>query len=429
LKTKSTPESNSRRRQNFILHLHPAKVREASIKFSLTFGLGGMAAVLFLIQVFTGILLRFSYSPTPAEAYDSILSIQNSILFGQLVRNMHHWSGILFVVIAFLHLLRTFYTGAFYPDRRWNWVLGISLMVTVIFANFTGYLLPWDQLAYWAITVSTSMLNYFPVVGDQLTGFIRGGQNVNASTLLIFYNFHTAILPLTIVLLMVFHFWKVRKNNGVVVPENADGEMVPSNPDLVSKELVVALSLIAFVLILSILFNAPLQERADPALSPNPAKAPWYFMGIQELLLHFHPFFGAILIPLLFLTAMIWLPFLRYPKQYRGIWFFNAKGKKLAWLALISATLLVTAGTLLDEYFPDFEIWLKNIPPVISNGLIPFILVSGLIFILTMLVKKKLNPDKSELILFVFSFVIASYALLTIAGVWFRGPGMKLMWP
>ena len=422
-------QSVRRKPQNFILHLHPVKVRKASIKFTLTFGLGGMAAVLFVIQVFTGILLRFSYSPTPAEAYNSILSIQNSILFGQLVRNIHHWSGILFVVIAFLHLLRTFYTGAFYPDRKWNWVLGISLMVVVIFANFTGYLLPWDQLAYWAITVSTSMLNYFPVIGEQLTDLIRGGQNVNASTLLIFYNFHTAILPLTIVLLMVFHFWKVRKNNGVVVPENAGREMVPSNPDLVSKELVVALSLIAFILVLSILFNAPLQERADPAMSPNPAKAPWYFMGIQELLLHFHPFFGAILIPLLFLTALIWLPFLHYQKRYQGVWFFNNKGKKLMWAALLFATLFVIAGILLDEYFLDFEGWMKNIPPVISNGLIPFILVAGVIAIIIVVVKKKYKPDKSELILFVFSFMIASYTVLTIVGIWFRGPGMKLMWP
>ncbi len=388
-----------------------------------------MAAVLFLIQVFTGVLLRFTYSPTPADAYDSILAIQHYILFGQLVRNIHHWSGILFVVVAFLHLLRTFFTGAFYPDRKWNWVIGISLIVAVIFTNFTGYLLPWDQLAYWAITVSTSMLNYFPVIGDQLTSFIRGGQNVSGSTLLIFYNFHTAILPLTIVILIVFHFWKVRKNNGVVVPEDAGREIVPSNPDLVSKELVVALSLIAFVLILSILFSAPLQERADPALSPNPAKAPWYFMGIQELLLHFHPFFGAILIPLLFLTALIWLPFLHYQKQYQGIWFFNAKGRKLAWVALISATLFVIAGILLDEYFPDFESWLKTIPPVISNGLIPFVLVSGFIAIITLIVKKKYKTDKSELILFVFSFMIASYAVLTIIGIWFRGPGMKLIWP
>ena len=428
MKNEST-QTVRRKPQNFILHLHPVKVRKASLKFSLTFGLGGMAAVLFLIQVFTGVLLRFTYSPTAGNAYDSILAIQRDILFGQLVRNIHHWSGILFVVIAFLHLLRTFYTGAFYPDRKWNWVIGISLMVLVIFANFTGYLLPWDQLAYWAVTVSTSMLNYFPVVGEQLTNFIRGGQNVSDSTLLIFYNFHTAILPLAIVILMVFHFWKVRKNNGVVVPEDAGREMVPSNPDLVSKELVVALSLIAFVLVLSILFNAPLQERADPALSPNPAKAPWYFMGIQELLLHFHPFFGAILIPLMFLTAMIWLPFLNYPKKYQGIWFFNAKGRKLAWVALITATLFVIAGILLDEYFLDFESWLKNIPPVISNGLIPFVLVSVVIAIIVFIIKKKYKPGKSELILFIFSFIIASYAVLTIIGVWFRGPGMKLMWP
>ncbi len=417
------------RARNLILHVHPPKVRKTSIRFTLTFGLGGMAAILFILQVFTGILLRFSYVPSPNEAYDSILSITNTLLFGSLVKNVHHWSGIFFVLVTFLHLLRTFYTGAFYWERRWNWVIGICLMVIVMFSNFTGYLLPWDQLAYWAVTVSTSMLYYIPGIGESLTGLVRGGEEVGGNTLLIFYNFHTAILPLSIVLLMAFHFWRVRKNKGVVVSKDADETLVPADPDLVLKELVVALCLIAFVLLISIFFDAPLQERANPAYSPNPAKAPWYFMGIQELLLHFHPFFAAVLIPVLFLFGMFLLPFLKFKEQHEGIWFFNQKGRKLALIAAITAIVIVPAGILINEYFLDFEGWMKNIPPVISNGLIPFIIIGVILTAYFLFIKNRYKPDKSEFILFMFSFMMAGYAVLTFVGIWFRGPGMVLMWP
>lgn len=422
-------KSNKKRARNLVLHLHPVKISKEAIRFQLTFGLGGMSALLFLLQVFTGILLRFSYVASPAEAYDSILAIENEIFFGQFVRNIHHWSGILFVVITFLHLLRTFYTGAFYYRRRWNWIIGIVLMILVVFSNFTGYLLPWDQLAYWAITVSTSMLQYAPLAGNWLVEFVRGGVDVNSSTLLIFYNFHTAILPLTIVILMVFHFWRVRKAGGVVVSEHSDKEMVPSDPDLVLKELVTGLVLLAFICIISVFFNAPLQDRADPAFSPNPAKAPWYFMGIQELLMHFHPFFSAILIPSLFLVGLMWLPFIKYDRKYEGVWFFNEKGIKLAIMAAVIATLSVTVGVLINEYVIDFDVWIIAVPLIIASGLIPFTIVMILLVTLLYMIKRSFHTDRSELLLFLFTFIISAYVVFTIVGIFFRGPGMQLMWP
>lgn len=409
--------------------MHPIKLRKETIRFQLTFGLGGMSALLFLLQVFTGILLRFSYVASPAEAYDSILAIENDIFFGQFVRNIHHWSGILFVIITFLHLIRTFYTGAFYYKRRWNWIIGICLMILVVFSNFTGYLLPWDQLAFWAITVSTSMLQYVPLAGNWLVEFVRGGVDVNASTLLIFYNFHTAILPITIVILMVFHFWRVRKAGGVVVSENSSNEMAPSDPDLVLKELVTGIVLLAFIFLLSVFFNAPLLERADPAFSPNPAKAPWYFMGIQELLMHFHPFVSAILIPLLFVIGLIWLPFLKFDRQYEGIWFFNEKGKKLAVLATIVSFFIVTIAILISEFLINFEGWLPSLPLIISSGLIPLFLVATFLFILMYFIKKQYRTDTSELILFLMTFIIVAYVVFSIVAIFFRGPGMQLMWP
>ena len=228
------PESNRKRKvfKNLILHIHPVMVRGATLKFKHTFGLGGMTALLFVLQVLTGILLRFAYEPFPGKAYDSILHIQNHVLFGQFVRNIHHWSGIFLVILAFLHLLRVFYTGAFHLPRRSNWVIGVVLLILLVFSNFTGYLLPWDQISYWAVTVSTSMLEYVPGIGKGLESLVRGGKDLGPATLLIFYNFHTSILPLTIVILMTFHFWKVRKAGGVVVPGGT------SNPDKDRKSVV-----------------------------------------------------------------------------------------------------------------------------------------------------------------------------------------------
>jgi hypothetical protein len=187
--------------------------------------------------------------------------------------------------------------------------------------------------------------------------------------------------------------------------------------------------LLAFVLIISIFFNAPLQERADPAYSPNPAKAPWYFMGVQELLLHFHPFFSAILIPSLFLAAMLRLPFTRFRDKHEGVWFFTKKGKRLAFIATITTLIFVPVGVLLNEYFLDFEGWMPNLPQVISNGLIPFTLIAVILTVYFIFIKKRFQPDKSEMILFIFTFVMTAYAMLTFTGIWFRGPGMVLTWP
>jgi len=143
--------------RGFVFHLHPPRVSIASIRFNRTFGLGGMAFLLFLIQGLTGMLLRFAYVPSPEQAYDSVLFIENSILFGGFVRNIHHWSGIFFVIITFLHFIRVFYSQAIFVPRRVNWIIGMGLLIFAIFSNFTGYLLPWDQLSFWAVTVATNM--------------------------------------------------------------------------------------------------------------------------------------------------------------------------------------------------------------------------------------------------------------------------------
>lgn len=421
-------EQKKVKKSNFVFHLHPPRVSEASIHFNRTFGLGGMAFLLFLIQGITGMLLRFAYVPSPEKAYDSILYIDHDILFGGFIRNIHHWSGIFFVIITFLHFIRVFYSQAIFVPRRVNWIIGMALLLLAIFSNFTGYLLPWDQLSYWAVTVATNMLSYIPFIGDGLLRIIRGGNDVGSFTLLNFYNFHTGILPIALILLMVWHFWKVRKAKGVAIPESKSDVKVPSYPNLVLKELVVGLILIALIFLFSAVLDAPLLDRANPAYSPNPAKAPWYFMGIQELLLHIHPFFAFVVIPLFFFGGLIWMPY-AIPKGNPGVWFHSEKGKKLAIQATIVSLILTPLAILLEEYLLHFEDWLPGWPKAVSEGVIPLLLLIGSFGFYIFFIKRKYKANTLELTVVLFTVFVVSYLVLSIIGIWFRGEGMVLTTP
>jgi len=415
---------------NIFLHLHPSFVREDAIAFNRTFGLGGMAALLIVIQFLTGIMLRFYYEPFPGLAYDSIIFLQNNVLFGRLIRNIHHWSGVFLVIISFLHLLRTFLTGAYQSPRQINWIVGLLLLALVIFSNFTGYLLPWDQLAYWAITVSTSILQYIPLVGNSLREFVIAGSEVNAGTLLTFYNLHSSVLPILILLLMAYHFWRVRKAGGVIVVNDSEEKIVvPSYPNLVYKEGVVALVLIALILVLSVSFNAPLLEAANPNYSLNPTKAPWYFAGIQELLMHFHPFFAGFLIPFVTILLVASIPFLKFTGLATGKWFYSEKGKKSAKLSLLFSSILTIALIIISEYLVNFETMFPGLPAFLSNGIIPLSILLLVLYLFFKFIKKKYHLSLNELVQAMFILLITSFIILTLTGIFFRGVDMELTLP
>jgi len=265
--------------KGLLLHFRPRTVPERTLKFTLTWGLGGMAVILVMMLFVTGLMLKFTYQPVPDRAYESIVHLQNAVYFGQLIRNVHHWSGNALLLVAFLHFLRVFFSGAFHPPRQFNWIFGLVMFLLVLGSNFTGYLLPWDQLAFWAITICTGMLEYIPGIGLELQKLIRGGSDIGPATLTNFFAIHTAIIPAGLIILMPFHFWRIRKANGLVVPRKPDddpadrGETVATIPNLIVRELVVAAVLVALILVVSALFNAPLEEKANPGLSPNPTKA------------------------------------------------------------------------------------------------------------------------------------------------------------
>jgi quinol-cytochrome oxidoreductase complex cytochrome b subunit len=433
------PKSEQERKRyllkNLILHFRPATVPEKTLKFSLTWGLGGMAAILVLLQFVTGLLLKFVYEPTPVAAYTSILVLQNEVVFGQLIRNMHHWSANLLVLIVFLHMLRVFFTGAFHPPRQFNWIFGLGLFGLVLVANFTGYLLPYDQLAYWAVTVATGMLEYIPGIGVQLQEMVRGGSDIGPNTLSIFFVIHTAMVPMGLIALMAFHFWRTRKAGGLVIPRapqekiEAKPVRVPTLPNLLVREVVVALVLLASILVFAMLFNAPLEGKANPGLSPNPTKAPWYFAGIQEMLMHFHPLFALFIIPAPMVIALLGIPYYNYQSNTAGVWFASFKGRRTALIAALAVTIATPLGILVDEYIIDFATWMHGVPAFISNGLIPFAVVLAAIAGFYIIIKRRYSVTNNEAIQAIFVLFLTAFLILTVTGIWFRGTGMRLIWP
>jgi quinol-cytochrome oxidoreductase complex cytochrome b subunit len=207
---------------NVFFHLHPVKVSRKSLKWSYSFGLGIMAIILFGVLVFTGVLLMFYYVPSIERAYTTMKEIQLSVPLGQITRNMHRWSAHAMVLVAVLHMARVFYTGGYKPPREFNWIVGVFLLLLTLGASFTGYLLPWDQLSYWAITVGTNIAGYAPGVGPVMREILLGGGEVGQNAIIRFYTLHIALLPLLITLLVSIHIWRVRKDGGMAINDAED---------------------------------------------------------------------------------------------------------------------------------------------------------------------------------------------------------------
>jgi quinol---cytochrome c reductase cytochrome b subunit, bacillus type len=212
---------------NFFLHIYPVKVRRDEIGFRYSWYLGVASVTLFVTLVVTGIYLMFFYVPSPASAYGDIQTIQTGVAFGQFLRNAHRWAAHLMVITVAAHMARIFYRGAYKPPREFNWVVGVILLVLTLLLSFTGYLLPWDQLAYWAVTVGTSMAAYVPFIGSWVSNLLLGGPEVGAATLLRFYVLHVAVLPFGVVLMLAIHLWRWRKDSmldlGAQVRGGVDG--------------------------------------------------------------------------------------------------------------------------------------------------------------------------------------------------------------
>jgi quinol-cytochrome oxidoreductase complex cytochrome b subunit len=364
---------------NFFLHVYPVKVPKRVLKTRYSFRLGFIAAVLFGILLVTGVYLMFVYTPSPTAAYGDMQHLKTGVGFGQLIRNVHRWSAHLMVLVVALHLVRVFYAGAYKKPREFNWVIGVVLLLLTLGLSFTGYLLPWDQLSYWAVTVGTNLVHYVPLIGSTVQDLLIGGDQVGASTLLRFYALHVAVLPALVILMLAVHIWRVRKDGfavkrqdagtfaeeattqplpgapkelygertrllGVVDRESVTAEDRPVDdtvftwPHLVARHVVVALGVATVVLSLGVAFVAPLRGLANPNLTPEPSKAPWYFSALQELLSHFDPLVAGILIPTGIVLLLLVLPYIdRNPAT-------EARNRKVA---VVVFSVLLTAAVVL----------------------------------------------------------------------------------
>jgi len=400
------PQSNLERAQamvsSFLLHIQPAKVSRHSLRASYSLGLGLISLYLFLILIVTGVLLMFYYVPSTDHAYNDMKDLQFVVSAGLLMRNMHRWAAHLMVIFVLLHMCRVFYTGAYKRPREFNWVLGIGLFLLTLGLSFTGYLLPWDQLAFWAITVGTNIAAYAPYIGPSLKYLMLGGNVVGQEALIRFYALHVIVLPAVAGFLIAVHLWRVRKDGGLSRPDEpgdvvqqvelsqlptsktyglmelARGttpqvgrnpeEEVFSWPHLIFRELLLFLFVVVVVLLLAIFKNAPLEELANPIHPPNPAKAPWYFLGLQELV-SYSAFWGGVVVPGVLVAALVLLPYVDGKRRGVGRWFARERlvANTIFTVCLVVAVVLTIIGTLFRG--PNWswqEPWKK--PPTATEG-------------------------------------------------------------
>ncbi|HES58538.1 MAG TPA: cytochrome bc complex cytochrome b subunit [Firmicutes bacterium] len=421
---RSTREAGDSIVTNFLLHWFPAKVSRRSLATGYSFWLGTISAFLFLYLTVTGVVLMVHYIPSVERAYASIKDLEYVVSYGEFLRATHRIAAHLMVAVVFLHMVRVFLTGAYKNGvmvrqlRPLNWWIGIVMLVLTLVLSFTGYLLPWDQLAYWAVTVGTNIASAAPLVGDELRFFLLGGNEIGQNTLIRFYVLHCMFLPLVLFGLFLWHMWRIRKDGGLacddrlaleqhaenVTPAKSktysllgitagstarveaslvdeEKHQVNSVPAMLLRIGIVGLLTLAVTAVLALWLGSPLEEPANPELTPNPAKAPWYFLWLQELvtITTFRigsytvngAFIGGVLVPGLLLLFGFAQPFIdRSSSRATGVWFHRERRlHNILFIAITVAVLvLLVIGTYLRgpywEFYWPWEAWPEHAPQV-----------------------------------------------------------------
>ena len=462
---------------NVFLHLHAARTHRWSLRWTTTAGLGIASVAAFLITLVTGVMLMFYYKPYPDAAYDSIKDIHFVVPTGRFMRNLHRWAGNLMVVTVILHMARAFYTAAYRAPREFNWLIGLALLVATLGLSFTGYLLPWDQLAYWAITIGANIAQSPREITDALdiTGafdpgglqrmLLLGSDIVGEEALIRFYLLHVMLLPLTAAALMAVHFWRVRKDGGLTKPADVDSRVgptpgdvypvftetpaktyhlaaivrgrtpavdvgpertVPSMPHLFYAELGVTMLTLLICTALAMVSDAPLKELANPQVPENPAKAPWYFLGLQELVA-FSAFMGGIGIPMIVLVGLGLIPYLDRERDGTGDWFGGPGGWRLVQrsiafgftAALIVETFVIRYGWL-REWFPD-------VPQLVITAVNPGTVITAIYAAYSLWLVRRYNSTRAGA-LGLFTCFLCGFVILTVIGTYFRGPNWTFYW-
>jgi quinol-cytochrome oxidoreductase complex cytochrome b subunit len=317
------------KRPNFFLHLHPPKFPKREGSFFYTFGLGGISLFLILVLGVTGILEVFYYVPSEAEANRSLQVITYLIPYGNLIRGLHYWAGQLLMVTTILHMLRVVLTGSYKPPRRFNWLLGLTLLLSVLFFNFTGYGLRWDVGVSWALLVGTNLLKTIPLIGDSIYQFIVGGSSIGGQTIVRFYGWHIYGLVLVVIIFGAWHIFRVRRDGGISSRVEESPKPKISRNELNEKENIAMFVVSILLVILAIGFPPGLEGPADFTDIPEDAVAPWFFMWVQQLLENGDALLMGVMIPAIALIFLIAIPYvLDRSKSGVGIW-FNREG----WIA------------------------------------------------------------------------------------------------
>ena len=462
---------------NVFLHLHAVRTHLWSLRWTTTAGLGIASVAAFLITLVTGILLMFYYKPYPDAAYESMKDIHFVVPTGRFVRNVHRWAANLMVVAVLLHMARAFYTAAYRAPREFNWLVGMALLVTTLGLSFTGYLLPWDQLAYWAITIGANIAQsprevtdalgvtqYFDPGGLQRL-LLLGSDTVGDEALIRFYLLHVMLLPLVAAMLMAVHFWRIRKDGGLTKPADVDARLgpppaglypvfteapaktyhlaaivrgrtpavgrgpertVPSMPHLFYAELAVLMLTLLVCLALALLSDAPLKEVANPLVPENPAKAPWYFLGLQELVA-FSAFMGGIGIPTIVLVGLGLIPYLDREEQGTGVWFGGPGG----WPLVRNSLAFGFASALLIESFVIRYGWLREwfpgVPQLVITAVNPGTLLTLVYATYSIWLVRRYNSARAGA-LGLFTCFLCGFVVLTVIGTYFRGPNWHFFW-
>lgn len=425
--------------RNFFLHIHASKIHPHVLRADYTFGLGVVLGFLFLVMILTGVILMMNYTPSVERAYNAVKDIVFVVPGGRYIRNIHRWAAHGMVLVSFLHLIRVFFTGGYLGGRRLNWIIGVCILVLVLFMNFSGYLLPWDQLAYWAVTIGSNIAASFRELTDilgitqvlDIGGFIKklliGDETVGQAALSRFFMLHVIFLPVTLMVLTGVHFWRIRKDGGISRPveQNKEGKLY-SWPVVMWAELGILLLTVAALLIMAFLFDAPLRERANPDFAENPAKSPWYFLGIQELV-SYSAFAGGVVIPVLFLVFLISIPYKDREDQNMGKWFSGTAGKKLTLQSLAFALIFTVLFVFILVRYGWFRDWFPDIPQLLIMLVNPATL-SALFYILwAVWIRRRTGSSRLSAIA-LFTCIMTGFIIYTAIGIWFRGPNWEFYW-
>jgi quinol-cytochrome oxidoreductase complex cytochrome b subunit len=468
---------------NFLLHIHSTRVHLFSLRFSTTLGLGVASLASFFIATVTGILLMIYYTPSTELAYASVKDIHYIVPTGRFIRNLHRWSAHLMVICVILHAVRVFLTASYKAPREFNWVVGLGLLVVTLGLSFTGYLLPWDQLAFWAATIGSNIAASPRELTDALGitasfdpgGFCRdlllGADTVGQPALTRFYLLHVMVLPLALVFLIGVHFWRIRKDGGLARPSDealrAEGKLpppgaanpngaafprgpgktyglmavvrgrtpvvgrgpentVPAYPRAFRAEMAVVMLVVAVCMALSFFFDAPLKEKANPLVPENPAKAPWYFLGIQELV-SFSAFMGGVFLPALVVLGLALIPFLDREKEPGGVWFSGARGRRVFLDSLLFGVVVVAGLEALTINFGWLRTWFPNVHQMVIILINPGTVLAVVFAIWSQLILRRTRSTRMAAIA-LFTTILTGFVILTWVATVHRGPNWNFYW-